>query len=198
VKRVLLSLWLIGGVLYLVSTLLLTNAVDLFNRDDPKPIASDATPASSPSPEASGAAVVQSTPEHAKQHSALNPPTADSPHAISPDLEIPSVESASSTQEQSPVTGEPKEAASNPGPEEELLKVASAASIRNGPSASADIIGTAYAGAKVRVASRDAGWTQIIDPSSGNRGWIDSTVLAPLTSTVDTASTEDVEQGISA
>lgn len=46
-KRVLLSLWVIGAVLYAGSTLLFTNAVDLFGRgDDPKPIANDMAPSS--------------------------------------------------------------------------------------------------------------------------------------------------------
>ena len=49
----------------------------------------------------------------------------------------------------------------------------------------------AYAGTVARVASRDSGWTQIVDPSSGKAGWIDSSVLLPLTRTADTASTED-------
>ena len=49
----------------------------------------------------------------------------------------------------------------------------------------------AYAGTVARVASRDSGWTQIVDPSSGKAGWIDSSVLSPLTRTADTASTED-------
>jgi uncharacterized protein YgiM (DUF1202 family) len=62
--------------------------------------------------------------------------------------------------------------------------------VRNGPSASADIIGRAYAGARARVASRDAGWAQIVDPASGNTGWVDSRVLVP-SPTTETAATED-------
>jgi uncharacterized protein YgiM (DUF1202 family) len=93
----------------------------------------------------------------------------------------------------SPVPAEEQPPPSIPN-KAELLKVTSAASIRNGPSASADVIGTAFAGAQVQVAARDSGWTQIVDPSSGNRGWIDSMLLAPLTPSVDTATTEDFEQ----
>lgn len=62
----------------------------------------------------------------------------------------------------------------------ELLKVNSAANIRSGPSASAEIIGIAHTGAEVRVASRDSGWVQIIDPLSWRTGWIYSKFLAPL------------------
>jgi hypothetical protein len=103
------------------------------------------------------------------------------------------VESSPSAQlkDQSPATAEVTEAPSHPGLGDQLLKITSAVSIRNGPSASADIIGMAYAGTVARVASRDSGWTQIVDPSSGKTGWIDSTALSPLTPTVDTASTED-------
>jgi hypothetical protein len=52
----------------------------------------------------------------------------------------------------------------------ELLKVNSAANIRSGPSPLAEIIGIAHAGAEVRVASRDSGWVQIIDPWSWRTG----------------------------
>jgi SH3-like domain-containing protein len=90
---------------------------------------------------------------------------------------------------QAPASSSPNQA--------ELLKVTSAASIHNGPSASADVIGTTYAGAQVQVAARDSGWTQIVDPSTGDRGWIDSTLLAPLTPAVDTASTEEDSRLIS-
>jgi hypothetical protein len=62
----------------------------------------------------------------------------------------------------------------------ELLKVNSAANIGSGPSPLADIIGIAYAGAEVLVASRDSGWVQIIDPWSSRTGWIYSKLLAPL------------------
>lgn len=62
----------------------------------------------------------------------------------------------------------------------ELLKVNSAANIRSGPSAGAEIIGIAYAGAEVQLVSRDFGWVQIIDPWSSRTGWIYSKFLAPL------------------
>jgi uncharacterized protein YgiM (DUF1202 family) len=62
----------------------------------------------------------------------------------------------------------------------ELLKVNSAANIRSGPSASAEIIGIAHAGAEVQAASRESGWVQIIDPWSSRTGWIYSKLLAPL------------------
>jgi len=91
---------------------------------------------------------------------------------------------------QSPSTPEVTEAPSHPGLRDQLFKIISVVSIRNGPSASADIIGMAHGGTVARVASRDSGWTQIVDPSSGKTGWIDSTALSPLP-TVDTASIED-------
>ena len=62
----------------------------------------------------------------------------------------------------------------------ELLKVNSAANIRSGPSASAEIIGIAYAGAEVQVALRNSGWVQISDPWSSRTGWIYSKFLAPF------------------
>lgn len=87
---------------------------------------------------------------------------------VTSDQQGAAVESSSSAQlkDSNLATVEVTEAPSLVGRGDQLLKITSAVSIRNGPSASADIIGTAYAGAPVRVASRDSGWTQIVDPSS--------------------------------
>ena len=65
-------------------------------------------------------------------------------------------------------------------PEFEFLKVNSTAKILSGPSASADIIGIAYAGAEVQVEGRHSEWVKIIDPWSWGTGWMHSKFLAPL------------------
>jgi hypothetical protein len=83
------------------------------------------------------------------------------------------------------------EAPSQPELGDQLLKLTSRATIYNAPSASADIIGTAFVGARVHVASQNSGWVKIVDPASGREGWIDSPDLSPLTPNVGTASTED-------
>ena len=62
----------------------------------------------------------------------------------------------------------------------ELLEVNSTVTIRSAPSSSAEIIGIAYAGAEVEMASCTSGWVQIIDPWSSRTGWIYSKFLAPL------------------
>jgi hypothetical protein len=67
----------------------------------------------------------------------------------------------------------------------ELLKVVSAARIRSLPSNSADVIGTALAGAQIRVAKRESGWVHFIDPESGQSGWIDSVFLEPVSTPTD-------------
>jgi hypothetical protein len=59
-----------------------------------------------------------------------------------------------------------------------MLIVTSAATIRNGPSSAAKKIGTASAGAELHVKAREKDWVQFIDPSSGNTGWIQSSLLA--------------------
>jgi uncharacterized protein YgiM (DUF1202 family) len=82
--------------------------------------------------------------------------------------------------EQRPATDQAAQTGPDPN-ELELLKVNSAANIRSGPSALAEIIGIAQAGAEVQVALRDSGWVQIIDPWSRRTGWIYSKFLAPST-----------------
>jgi len=59
-----------------------------------------------------------------------------------------------------------------------MLIVTSAATIRNGPSSAAKKIGTASAGAELQVNAREKDWVQFVDPSSGNTGWIQSSLLA--------------------
>ena len=54
----------------------------------------------------------------------------------------------------------------------------SAATIRNGPTSAAKKIGTASAGAELHVKTREKDWVQFVDPSSGNTGWIRSSLLA--------------------
>lgn len=209
------ALWLAGTAIFAISTLILMSTLSTriegefasrVNNESgsdtaPQHYVSSREPASNPlalpatppraqsvhaiDPEASAAQSSESQVETSQKPAALS--------TVTSSRQAAAVESSSSAQskDQGPATPAGTEAPSRPGLGDQLLKVTSGASIRNGPSASADIIGTAYAGAEVRVASRDSGWTQIVDPSSGNRGWIDSTVLAPLAPNVEAASTED-------
>jgi len=71
----------------------------------------------------------------------------------------------------------------------EELRVTSQTSIRNGPSSSAELLGTARTGAKLRVRSREAGWVEFIDPSANQSGWISLTDLAPVDRIVEDQST---------
>ena len=61
----------------------------------------------------------------------------------------------------------------------ERVRVASAANIHSGPSASDALLGTAQVGAEAEVASRYADWVEIIDPASEKSGWIHSEHLLP-------------------
>jgi hypothetical protein len=186
-KRLLLSLWVIGGVLYLVSTLLFTNAVNMFGNDDPKPPATEGiSPSLSPHP--SVALAEQTEPSQPSgQLEAVSPAAADTPHAILPEQaasEAPAAENPPSLVqgEQSPSNGEATQSPSGPGPNEaERVKVVSEASVRSGPSTSATVIGTAHAGAEARVVSRKGGWVHIIDPASSRMGWIYSKFIASVT-----------------
>ena len=125
----------------------------------------------------------------------LDPPAQNSPHAIVPDATPaivgtgPAAESESSPAAEAIEVPSPAESPSPVAPKDEFVMITSAASLRDGPSASAHVIGRAYAGARARVASRDAGWAQIVDPASGHRGWVDSSVLVP-SPTTEAAATE--------
>jgi hypothetical protein len=127
-KRALLALWLIGAIVYT------TNGAS-------------AQPAETAS--------IQS--EQVEVHSVV----VDTPQVILLSYASPeawdTLPSSVQLDEERPTTGQA--ARTSPDLNEiELLKVNSAANIRSGPSASAEIIGIAHAGAEVQIASRDSGW----------------------------------------
>ena len=173
------TLWATGAAVYLVSTVLFTNAVNLFGRQEPR----------TPVPEISGSIKsgpkVTSVDGDNKVAQAYPQPTVlqERPHAISPDE--PAYESPALT---APPPAWPREladpASSEPVQEvpevesADIFIVTAAATIRNGPSKSSKKIGIATAGAKLRVKARENDWVQFVDPSSGNTGWIQSALLA--------------------
>jgi hypothetical protein len=147
-----------------------------------------------PTPQAIAPAAEAPTPQ-------ATAPTAEAP---TPQAGEPSAEVASP---QSPApSGTPSLASpetSQPGPQspndqsptivkDQLVTITSAAIVRDGPSSSAKIIGRAYAGAMARVAATDSGWAQVVDPASGNKGWVEYSVLAPSTTTAATDDLPDV------
>ena len=168
-KRARVLLWVIGVLMCVISILLFTSPIDVFDRDDqPKPTKLSQALQSSPTKEAARLAPTEIAPQQPDQLDVLHldSPAQNSPHAIAPDVE-PSA------------TADPIEAPSTAAPTDEFATITTTVTIRNGPSASADVIGRAHAGARARVASHDSGWSQIVDPASGNTGWVESNVLVP-------------------
>jgi uncharacterized protein YraI len=106
-----------------------------------------------------------STSARADKLTPIDPAAQGTPHAIAPE---PNLSEALAADEKEP-----------PPSRRERVRVASAASIRSGPSASDALLGTAQVGAEAEVASRDADWVQIVDPASGKMGWIHSNHLVP-------------------
>jgi hypothetical protein len=158
-------LWVTGGVLCAICMLFLGVPVKLFSSDDAAATRSAKREASTLPPYSKSAQFDKLEP--------INPAAANSPHAIAVD------QAASETA----VDGlQPIEARQVPSsPQRERVKVASAANIRSGPSASAAIIGIAHAGAEAEVAARDSEWVQIMDPAFSKAGWIHSRFLVPAT-----------------
>jgi hypothetical protein len=120
----------------------------------------------------------------------IAPVAQQSTHAISPDeapRQTEATEELPSQQNEPPNITEPQpQPANDVGNEEgfnprlgQQLRVTSDTSIRNGPSSSAELLGTARMGAKLRVKSRDSGWVQFVDPSANQSGWISLADLGP-------------------
>jgi hypothetical protein len=103
----------------------------------------------------------------------LTPPAQNAPHAILPDVKPVTVPTETVAARETPATADVTElpsAVENPSPDapkDEFVMIISAASLRDGPSATARLIGRAYAGARARVASRDSGWAQNRRPRFG-------------------------------
>jgi Bacterial SH3 domain len=177
-KRARVLLWVIGVLMCVISILLFTSPIDVFDRDDqPKTTSQNVAPAN----EAARLAPTEIAPQQPDQLDVphLDSPAQNSPHAIAPDVEPPAAVASPATETKSSATADPIEAPSTAAPRDEFATITTTVTIRNGPSASADVIGRAHAGARARVASRDSGWSQIVDPASGNTGWVESNVLVP-------------------
>jgi SH3 domain-containing protein len=181
-KRARVLLWVIGILMCVISILLFTSRIDVFDRDDqPKPTNLSVLPSSPPAKEAARLAPTEIAPQQPDQLDVLHldSPALNSPHAIAPHREPPAAGASPATETKSPAIANPIEVPSPAAPKDEFVTITETVTIRNGPSASADVIGRAHAGARARVASRDSGWSQIVDPASGNTGWVDSSVLVP-------------------
>lgn len=143
------TLWVIGAALYLIGTLLFTNAIGLFG-DDSSSQVSELTPPVERDLQ------ITSLEEKAK----ASVPAVERPHAISPDqlpYEAPELTLPQAAEHELPLTTE-QSSALPPTSEPETLKVTEAATIRNGPSTTAKVIGTAAPGAELEVRGRENGW----------------------------------------
>jgi len=183
-KRVLLSLLVIAGVLYA------GHAVFSGNSAKPANDASAPPGKGTQAPEAAQALSVE----------AMAPSPAGSRHAIEVE-QAPSRALAENSPAGSEATASPaasgEAAAGAQANQPPFMKVTSPATIREGPSTSAAIIGIARPGAEARVLSRSADWVEIIDPGSQKTGWIHESFMAPQAEPAShPASSEEVDAAL--
>jgi hypothetical protein len=151
------TLWLTGAALSLIGALLFTKALNLFGDYDRQEVASQLTLSLVPSPKVASVAA-----KATEQGERRFQPTADRAHRE--ELGSPS-----------PPPEPIEELVAAPPPE--VLKVTANARIRNGPSTSAERIGTATPGTAIQVQAREGAWVQFVDSSSGKIGWIHSSLV---------------------
>jgi len=104
----------------------------------------------------------------------------NSPHAILPETDPPPAsppQTSSSPSEDAKAPQSTGDAVASTGAAPELVTVTAQASIREGPSPAAAILGVAQPGAEAQVISRQAEWRQVIDPRSKKIGWIEASFL---------------------
>ncbi len=159
----------------------------------------------SPEAEFSGSATILSQAESTETTgetpwTGIDAAAQNSPHAILPEKNPPPASPP-------PSSSAPNEAATKPqstgdtgapaGPPPELVTVTAQASIREGPSPAAAILGVAQQGAEAQVISRQAEWLQVIDPRSKKIGWIEASFLTPQTAPAMSAlSREEIDAAL--
>jgi hypothetical protein len=175
-NRLLILLCMVGWALYIVHA----------NSNKGGDLAAHNTAYARPSPAAQTPA-----PSTQSELRPVAPAAMQSPHAITPDdtppqtaanVAAPPAQQTEVTQNPKPLPEPPQDPALQPGASqqvEEQLRVTSDTRIRSAPSPSAQVIGTAHAGATLRVKSRDSGWVQFVDPVAQQSGWISLAYLAP-------------------
>jgi len=198
------ALWWTGAAFFVISTLLLVNTINQRIGDDSDAAPSSRQAASDSQPPPTVTARAQSihaidpeAPAVQGDDNELQPSQeAATPYAVTSDRQTAAVETSASAQsmDKRPAIGRATGALPRGGLGNQPIKLPSAASIRSAPSASADIIGTVYAGAEVRIAARTSEWVQIVDPSSGRTGWIASNLFSQ-DDLLSTALNEPLAQG---
>jgi hypothetical protein len=182
-RALLTTLWLTGAAIYLIATLLFSNAVGLFgDRDRPSQVAEVRLPVAPPlsvNEKATGASDPHVITAGERRHAiAPDQPPYEAPELIKP---LPVTEKEEIASAGTSLPGNLAAPAGSPLPE--TFKVIKAAKVRNGPSSASKIIGTAAPGAELQVSRQENGWIQFVDPSSGNSGWIQADVVAIISST---------------
>lgn len=184
--------WLTGAALCLIAMLVLTDALNQFGGDDRPEVASPPKVAS-----------IDGKPTQ----EGGQPPTAARPHNLPGQ---PAYEATAFTvrpplvqQEEFSAPSPPPEPIDDPAEAQsaEVLKVTKNATLRAGPSTRAWKIGIATLGTALHVKARERNWVQFIDPSSGQIGWIHSSLVRPTSSSgaaTVAASEEDLYEALTA
>jgi uncharacterized protein YraI len=162
--RLLLCFLVLAGLLYAGHTLLFGGGQG-GSSDQASPVAVSTSPSSQPAQQLAA--------EH------LTPSPAGSRHAIEVEhAPLPSPSETSAAASQATPPGASPDASLGPD-QPAFVTVTSPASIREGPSTSAAIIGVAQPGAEAQIVSRSTDWVEIIDPASRKTGWIHQSFVAP-------------------
>ena len=65
---------------------------------------------------------------------------------------------------------------------EDFVEVVNAVNMRSEPSSTASVVKVQRAGTKLRVASREGGWLEVVEPETGDTGWIYETFVKTIES----------------
>src|SRR5262245_10365420 len=141
-KRARVLLWALGALM--CGILLFARLTDVFDHDG-QPISQSVAPTSPHVQEAARLAATEVASQQPAQPDVLHldPSAQNSSHAIVPKTEQPAASASPATETKSPAAADPIEVSPTQAPKDEFVMLTATATIRNGPSDSADIIGRA-------------------------------------------------------
>jgi hypothetical protein len=209
-NKLLLSLWIAGGLLYAGGTIFLANAllgagtrnVEIaadkvkttpqpmqVAQCDPAPAAADPAKTSQDQEKSAAAEPKAGSASAPVKTAALPAGTKDEADQAADGDSVPQLPTADAAPQQAPQDAAPpygpdqSEAGpqdANPDHSQGVWIVATTADVHNQPSAQAPSIYSLPAGRQVRVLARDNDWAQVQDVASGGTGWVDAQLLAPV------------------
>lgn len=103
------------------------------------------------------------------------------PRSIASTIETAAVERSARSRPKSVLLGQdPERVARQVAERRSWVEVVDSVNMRQGPSSANAVIKVQLAGTRLRVASRDGKWVEVVEPETGGTGWVFENYVRPL------------------